>query len=409
MTLTVGAVVSAAATRLTGADNGTVDVSATACRAPSAPAALRTPATVGSTGWPVCARSARSVGASLTKACCDCRRHPASTANRAGDSIGATGLSVSDELKPAHANTVDTASAPAGSAAACGAKACAGTAGGGGTARWTAASATTDPLGGPACGDEGASLVTADGCPATPTGTAVVFTDDRFGFLRGAADSCDNPPARTGVGSVRAVVSWAVVFGSAVTVSGAVPRSGPTASPAEESPRVALLFDVESGVDADPEVTLDVVESDVDADPRPVRDVVESDVDVGPEVVCDVESGVDADPEPLGDVESGAEGDPDFLFDVESGVDIDPELLFDVESELDIDSEVLREVVESRVDADPEPLCDDASGVDPDRDESGESTDPPSGPACATPGVVATANPTPNATANAPTRPMYFA
>ena len=42
------------------------------------------------------------------RACWDWRRHPASTANRAGDSTGATGLSVSDPLRPAHASALAT-------------------------------------------------------------------------------------------------------------------------------------------------------------------------------------------------------------------------------------------------------------------------------------------------------------
>jgi hypothetical protein len=72
--------------------------------------------------------------------------------------------------------------------------------------------------------------------------------------------------------------------------------------------------------------------------------------------------------------------DPELLPDVEPDVDVDPELLPDVEPDVDFDP-----------------------------DESGEDADPASGAANATPGVVATANPTPNATANPPTRPMYLA
>jgi hypothetical protein len=46
---------------------------------------------------------------------------------------------------------------------------------------------------------------------------------------------------------------------------------------------------------------------------------------------------------------------------------------------------------------------------DVDADESVDDVDPASGSAHATPGVLATAAPTPNATANAPTRPTYLA
>ncbi len=97
--LTAGAVVSAtAAARLIGADNCMVDRSATAC----------SPVTIVSTGWLVCGRSARLVDILPARACWDWRRHAASTANRAGDSTGATGLSVSDPLRPAHASALAT-------------------------------------------------------------------------------------------------------------------------------------------------------------------------------------------------------------------------------------------------------------------------------------------------------------
>ena len=76
------------------------------------------------------------------------------------------------------------------------------------------------------------------------------------------------------------------------------------------------------------------------------------------------------------------------MVDVEPDVGVDPEVSVDVEPDVDVDPEVL---------------------VDVEPDESDEDADPASGSANATPGVVATANPTPKATAKPPTRPIYLA
>ena len=72
------------------------------------------------------------------------------------------------------------------------------------------------------------------------------------------------------------------------------------------------------------------------------------------------------------------------------------------------------ESADAAPDADPESDGDDesADGDDESADELDEADEPDeleSGSAHATPGVVATATPTPKATANPPTRPMYMA
>jgi hypothetical protein len=103
----------------------------------------------------------------------------------AGDSTGAVGELVANGSRPTHANTFDTTpvTADAGSAGAlavasfaCGAKAgcvesvLAANAGSGDTARWTAASVTTDRVGGGAFGGDAALLSAAVGWSATPLG-----------------------------------------------------------------------------------------------------------------------------------------------------------------------------------------------------------------------------------------------
>lgn len=110
--------------------------------------------------------------------------------------------------------------------------------------------------------------------------------------------------------------------------------------------------------------------------------VVGSRVTVGEEVVGSGSESSPAEESPPIDVE------PEVLLDVGPEVDVEPEVLLDVEPEVDVDPEVLPDV---------EP------------DESDEDADPASGSAHATPGVVATANPTPKATAKPPTRPIYLA
>ncbi len=79
--------------------------------------------------------------------------------------------------------------------------------------------------------------------------------------------------------------------------------------------------------------------------------------------------------------------------DVESPVEPDVDA-FDDEPEVD--------------DFDDEPEVDDFDD-EPEVDDSDDELDVESGSAHATPGVVAIAIPTPNATANPPTRPMYLA
>lgn len=287
--------------------------------------------------WPFWVGVEPMVGVSPRDVCSLWRRHHAHSAQSAGDSTGAVGESVASEASFTHASTFDTTpvTADAGGSGAlalggiecatktdCGESVLAATAGSAGAARCTPASVTTDRVGGVPGGD-GALISADDGWSATSLGTAIVFNDDRFGFLRVVTDAGDDqsvPDLLTGA------VSLAVVVGSGVTVGEAVVGSGPESSPADESPPVAV----------DPEVLLDV----------------EPDVDVDPEVPLDV-----------------------VLLDDEPDVDVDP----------------------------------DESGEDFEPDESDEDADPASGSANATPGVVATANPTPNATANPPTRPIYLA
>jgi hypothetical protein len=53
--------------------------------------------------------------------------------------------------------------------------------------------------------------------------------------------------------------------------------------------------------------------------------------------------------------------------------------------------------------------CPDDDAVPESGSPDGDAAESASGTACATPGVVATAMPTPSDTASAPTRPMYLA
>ena len=96
----------------------------------------------------------------------------------------------------------------------------------------------------------------------------------------------------------------------------------------------------------------------------------------------------------------------------ESPVDVELDSDFDEESDDEPD-----EPVESDVDSDVELDSDfdeesdgDDEDVEPESDGDDEDVEPESdGSASATPGVFAIAAPTPSATANAPTRPMYIA
>ena len=76
----------------------------------------------------------------------------------------------------------------------------------------------------------------------------------------------------------------------------------------------------------------------------------------------------------------------------------------DSADDVDVESPVEPDVDDS----DDEPEVDD-SDDEPEVDDSDDELDVESGSAHATPGVVATATPTPKATANPPTRPMYVA
>ena len=100
--------------------------------------------------------------------------------------------------------------------------------------------------------------------------------------------------------------------------------------------------------------------------------------------------------------ESPVDVEPDIEPD-ESDVESDES---DVESDVELDSDVDEESDEPDVESDFELDSD----FDEESDADDEDVEPESdGSASATPGVFATAAPTPSATASAPTRPMYFA
>jgi hypothetical protein len=331
--------------------------------------------------WPFSVGVEVTVGVSPTRDFSFWRRHHAHTAHNAGDSTGAVGELMASGARPTHANTFDTTpfTADAGAAGAlarlacgattadCGESVLAATAGGGGAARCTdaslsGASLTTDRVG---CGDsvgDGALLSAADGVSATPLGGAVVVNDDRFGFLGVGADAGDDqsvPDLLTGVVPMAAVVSLAGVVGSGVPGAEAVVGSGPESAPAEESlvPNVDVC-----GAPEKLNTTFgpDSLTVDDDSDDESVDD---TDVFDDADVLGDEES-ADTEPDPTSD-----DDESDDVWDV------------DVDSEEDADEESAAELDELESD----------------------------GSANATPGVVATATPTPKATANPPTRPIYLA
>jgi hypothetical protein len=306
------------------------------------------------------------VGVSPTGDCSFWRRHQAHTAHSAGDSNGAVGESVASRARPTHANTFDTkpVSADAGAAGAlavagiaceaakacCGASVRAATAGGGGAARCTAASVTTDRVGGGPCRGDGVSLAAVDGLSATPPGRAVAFNDHRFGFWGvGAVDGESVPDLLTGV------VSLGVVAGLGVPVSAAVIGPGPEW--AEESPV-----------------------SNVDVCAPPVLSTF-----ISPVESVEFFDSVDEE-SPDESVGSVNDESPFESLDWEDPAPDDVEPDVDVPDEPDVD----------------------VPDVDPD-DESGDEFAVESGSAHATPGVFATAAPIPSATASAPTRPICLA